>query len=83
MSSFICHTGKSTGIFSAAGAGCIEPAGQLFDRLDNNLNLSEYFNTYRMEENLAPAVESLEKLYQPSGDSTELQKYLQDSGGAG
>jgi chemotaxis protein histidine kinase CheA/ActR/RegA family two-component response regulator len=49
----------------------------LFDRLDNNLNLPEFFNDYRGEEALDQVIELLEKLYQPSGDSSELQKYLE------
>ena len=50
--------------------------GELFDRLDNNLNLTEFYNAFRTEGILTSVIDSLEKLYQPSGDSSELQKYL-------
>lgn len=62
--------------FQQYNPAALSSIGILFDRLDNTLNLTEFCDPYRPEEALAPVLESIEKLYQLSGDSFELQNYL-------
>lgn len=62
--------------FQQYNPAALNPIGILFDRLDNTLNLTEFCDPYRSEEALVHVLESIEKLYQLSGDSFELQNYL-------